>query len=1085
MKKVYLLLFTLLTFAGYQAFGQCQNGTAFGSATINPAGTVSTISSCSFAGEYSTLNGAVNGQTLRVTSSVATDFVTIRSGSFNGPVIASGVTPLVFNNTFTGTLFAHWNTSAACGTQNTCRTTTVQCTSCSVAAPPNDLCSGAITINCGQTINASTVGASTDAVPTCNTTLNTAPGVWYTFVGDGSLVTLSLCGSAYDTKIGVFTGTCGSFTCVVGNDDFCGLQSQVTFPSVNGTTYYVLVTGFSSATGNFTLTRTCVAQCSGVPSPGIITGPSATVCSGASVTLNLSGQTTQPGITYQWRSAATPGGPYTAIAGATGSSYTFTTSTTAYFICTVTCSISGLSANTVEFAVNVSRPAHSNVATNITTNCAPGAFTVSATASGGSGNYTHQLTGPGGTIGAPVVSGPNNSNVSFTVTNVPAGTHVFTLRSTDALGCFVNTPVNVVINPTPTITVTPPTATICNGAIQTITATAGGIPGSNQTFSNTGNIVIPGAGTGASTGAPANPYPSAINVTGLPASGVSVASVSLNGFSHTFPDDVDVVLVSPTGQAVILMSDCGGSTAVTGRNYILSDGAASLLSDGTNNPSGTYRPTNYGFTPSDAFPAPGPGTLTQPIGPTLATFTGNMNGTWGLFVVDDLGGDAGSMSGGWSITFTTPPPAVPVTFSPLTSLFTDPAATVPYTGTPVTTVYARPSSSITYTATATFGGCSASATSVITVNQLPAITAQPTALAAPVCPGFNVNYSVSATGTGLTYQWQISTDNGTSWNNITDGPQYSGTTTAALTIINVPTSLNNARYRCIVSGTCTPSVTSSSVTLVVSTAPTITTQPANATVCEGLNTSFSVVAAGVPAPTLFQWQVSTNAGVTWTNLPVFGPTLSITNAAVSQNGNRYRVIVTNSCGQSVTSNGAATLTVNARPAVSINPLPSRICISDTLVPLTGIPTGGFFTGVGVSGFNFVPPATAIGTYTLTYSFTNTAGCNNTATVVARVQECAERVRLLRDDAVVLFPNPNSGRFNIRINSVLYNYLGMNVYNTSGQLVKQQTWGGLVFGRVLPIDLTFLPGGVYMVKFFYDDGVRTSEKTFPVVIGRNN
>jgi hypothetical protein len=101
-----------------------------------------------------------------------------------------------------------------------------------------------------------------------------------------------------------------------------------------------------------------------------------------------------------------------------------------------------------------------------------------------------------------------------------------------------------------------------------------------------------------------------------------------------------------------------------------------------------------------------------------------------------------------------------------------------------------------------------------------------------------------------------------------------------------------------------------------------------------------------------------------------------------------------------------------------------------------------------------------------------------------VEDCPERIRLLRDNAVILYPNPNNGNFNIRINSVLYNYLGMSVYSTSGQLLKTQTFGGLSYGRVIPIDLTFLPSGTYMVKFFYDDGIRTSEKTFPVVIGRN-
>ena len=67
---------------------------------------------------------------------------------------------------------------------------------------------------------------------------------------------------------------------------------------------------------------------------------------------------------------------------------------------------------------------------------------------------------------------------------------------------------------------------------------------------------------------------------------------------------------------------------------------------------------------------------------------------------------------------------------------------------------------------------------------------------------------------------------------------------------------------------------------------------------------------------------------------------------------------------------------------------------------------------------------------------------------------------------------------------------MKVYNSQGQLLNGSSvndvmvspvYTGLVYGRVIPIDLTKLPAGIYFVKFYYDDGVRTSEKTFKVVI----
>ncbi|MFZ1785910.1 MAG: hypothetical protein WAU23_11965, partial [Ferruginibacter sp.] len=238
----------------------CTFISSFGSGAISPVGAITTISTCSFAGEYSTVTGAVSGQTLRFTSSVATDWITVHSGTFNGPIIAFGQTPLTFANTFTGTVYPHWSTDNACGTQNACRTTTVQCTSC--VGPANDNCTGALPITCGGSVTGTTVGATADAVPTCVTTLNSAPGVWYSFAGNGAIVTINTCtGTGYDSKLGVFSGTCAGLVCVTGNDDFCGLQSQVSFTSVIGTTYYVLVTGFSTASGAFTLTTSCVFPC--------------------------------------------------------------------------------------------------------------------------------------------------------------------------------------------------------------------------------------------------------------------------------------------------------------------------------------------------------------------------------------------------------------------------------------------------------------------------------------------------------------------------------------------------------------------------------------------------------------------------------------------------------------------------------------------------------------------------------------------------------------------------------------------------------------------------------------------------------
>jgi hypothetical protein len=131
--------------------------------------------------------------------------------------------------------------------------------------PSNDNCTGALPIACGEVVAGTTIDASEDSAvaPTCDTTV-TAPGVWYVYEDTTGLVTditITMCNGTtdYDSKLSVYTGDCAAppFTCVVGNDDTCGLQSEVSFQSDGATTYYILVHGFGGATGNFEIEMTC------------------------------------------------------------------------------------------------------------------------------------------------------------------------------------------------------------------------------------------------------------------------------------------------------------------------------------------------------------------------------------------------------------------------------------------------------------------------------------------------------------------------------------------------------------------------------------------------------------------------------------------------------------------------------------------------------------------------------------------------------------------------------------------------------------------------------------------------------------
>jgi subtilisin-like proprotein convertase family protein len=159
--------------------------------------------------------------------------------------------------------------------------------------------------------------------------------------------------------------------------------------------------------------------------------------------------------------------------------------------------------------------------------------------------------------------------------------------------------------------------------------------------------------------APSSPYPSNILVSGVTGTVTRVA-VRLKNLNHTFPGDVDMLLVSPGGQKMIILSDAIGSTDWVNITYLLDDTAAALVPSTGTPVSGTFRPTNYGT--GDTFPAPAPVAPYQtPATAGAATFGsvfggGNPNGTWSLYIVDDAGIDAGSLAGGWDLIITTEDP---------------------------------------------------------------------------------------------------------------------------------------------------------------------------------------------------------------------------------------------------------------------------------------------------------------------------------------------------------------------------------------------------------------------------------------------
>jgi subtilisin-like proprotein convertase family protein len=144
--------------------------------------------------------------------------------------------------------------------------------------------------------------------------------------------------------------------------------------------------------------------------------------------------------------------------------------------------------------------------------------------------------------------------------------------------------------------------------------------------------------------------PRTINVKNVNCS-VSKVTVTLHGLRHPNAADLDIMLVGPEDQNVLLMSDAGGNYPVNGRTLTFDNDATAQLPDATSlTADGSYKPWNYGAD-ADRFLKPAPDPLG---GHSLSIFDGtNPNGTWSLFIADDSGPVEGNIGGGWSLTITT------------------------------------------------------------------------------------------------------------------------------------------------------------------------------------------------------------------------------------------------------------------------------------------------------------------------------------------------------------------------------------------------------------------------------------------------
>lgn len=152
-----------------------------------------------------------------------------------------------------------------------------------------------------------------------------------------------------------------------------------------------------------------------------------------------------------------------------------------------------------------------------------------------------------------------------------------------------------------------------------------------KAFHHAAEITIPYSATSPVAATPN--YPATITVSGVK-NPIRDVNVRFNDVSHSWPDDVEVLLVGPEGQTAVVMANVGDDIEVEGLRLRLDDEAAAALPDDDALTSGVFRPTNAtgGVI---AFNAPAPA---ADANAALSVFDGaDPNGAWQLFVQDEYG----------------------------------------------------------------------------------------------------------------------------------------------------------------------------------------------------------------------------------------------------------------------------------------------------------------------------------------------------------------------------------------------------------------------------------------------------------------
>ncbi|MEJ7610002.1 MAG: zinc-dependent metalloprotease family protein [Ferruginibacter sp.] len=850
--------------------------------------------------------------------------------------------------------------------------------------------------------------------------------------------------------------------------------------AMSGYAYHVVVSSAcnSVTSNNVTLT---------VNAPAVITTQPTNQfgCTGNTATFTVAA--TGTGVTYQWQSAATAGGPFTNVStGTGGQTNTYTTAaitgaTNGFYqvIVSTTLCPASITSNVVQLTISTT----TSISTQPTaqTVCAPNSatFTVVAVGSGATYQWQVSTTGVGGTY-ANVTTGTGGQTNTYNTgaTSITMNGNAYHVVVTNPCNSVTSNNVLLTVNAPASITTQPTPQAACTGNTATFTVAAAGT-GVTYQWQSAATAGGPFTNVSTGTGGQTNTYTTAA-ITG-----------ATNGFYQVI---VSTTLCPVTVTSNVVQLTINTTTAITTQptnQTVCAPGAATytVAAAGTGN---TFQwqvsTTGVGGTFTNVSTGTGGTTNTYNTGATTVAMNGYAYNVIVTGACNTVTSSNVTLTVNTAAVITTQPTAQ-IVCNGTTATFTvaatgtgaayqwqsGPTSTGPFTNVSTgtggqtnsyTTAATTPAMNGTfYQVIVTTTACPGTATStpvLLTVNTVATINTQPQPQS--VCVPGTATFTVGATGTGLGYIWQVSTNGGTSFTDI-PGAIGSSYTTAPVTV-----GMNGNLYRVQVSSTCAPGspITSNAVLLSVNNPVSVTQNPQDQRGCAGDNFTFSVVAAP-PTGINYQWQVSTNGGTTYSNVPGAGGTASsftITNAPITLNGNLYRVIVSGGiCGQVITP--GALLTLGNKPTIVLT-----AASASSLNPSIN---SGLYTTVSPPGnyvYNWTKNGVQIPNTLATTSIPLTVDNFGTyqVSVIDVATGCGASSNIVRIDSLVsnhlfIYPNPVSTSMQVRYynaNPATRNTM-LNVYDSKGARVIEQnfTISG-TYGR-MDVDMSKLIPGTYMVE----------------------